>query len=97
MSMEPRAHLNAALALADDDELVIECGSVVAARRYTYRLRGVMAEGSRQSKKDLTTDDPDWGTHPWERVAITLDGEDVILRRDPPPMAKVRKRTTVYV
>lgn len=95
MSMTPRAYLNIALSLEDDAELVLpDFSSATAARRYTYRLRGLMSVEARQSKKDLDSDDPAWGTHPWEEVEIYQHETEIILQRSTQPVGFVRKKRT---
>ena len=83
--MKPREHLDLALRLEPGKTRVLTIPSPTAAQRYLWKLRGVMGQAVRESKRAFDPEDSAWGTHPWTSVTIALVGNKLILRWDEEP------------
>ena len=89
--MKPREHLDLALRLVPDEFRVLSFPSSAAALRYLWKLRGVMGQATRESKRAFSPDDTAWGTHPWASITISHVGAKLILRWDDEPTVETRK------
>ena len=89
--MKPREHLDLALRLTPDETRVLTHPSPAAAQRYLWRLRGVMGQAVKESKRAFDPDDPAWGTHPWANITIAQVGDTLVLRWDDEPTVETRR------
>ena len=89
--MKPREHLDLALRLVPGEERVLSHPSSAAALRYLWKLRGVMGQATRESKRAFSPDDTAWGTHPWANITIARVGDTLVLRWDDEPSVTTKK------